>query len=96
MMREVRGVWLRWVLLLALLAVGGWRIPSSCICCSMAVTLSFFLLADFLFTISAGTFETGASLLVKLLGHQGCVHCEGPISLGLQVRCCEFCKVDLE
>ncbi len=50
MMREVRGVWLRWVLSSAILAVGGWCIPSSCICCSMAVTPSFFLFGIFLFT----------------------------------------------
>ncbi len=44
----------------------------------------------------AGAFEAGALLLVKLLGRQGCIHRKGPISLGLQVRCCYFCKVDLE
>ncbi len=48
-MREVTGIWLRWVLSSALLLVGGCCIPSSYICCSTAITPSFFLLGVFLF-----------------------------------------------
>ncbi len=44
----------------------------------------------------ACSFSLGASLLVQLLDHQSCVHCECPVLLGFQVGCSDFREVDLE
>jgi hypothetical protein len=84
-MRDVRVVWLWWIVSSVVLRDGEQCMPSALIWRSTAVTLSFSGL-DFSVELAANSFELGTALAFVVLCSQGCFHCESPISLQLKVR----------